>query len=450
MKSRHKSWVGSISLLLAACSGEGGSDEAVGTLPPAFGPGGVEAADVGGSASVDPAVQAPTGEQAEQPSGGAPPESLGPMATDLSEEGPAEPAESGQEGMAPAQEESVEPIAEGEPEPAEPEPTEPEPTEPDSVEPNPNPVVVAPGPSGLPAPPGPNDLAPPAGAPGDIRVLNWAGFQSAVTYSFDDNNTSQIQNYDTLQGLGVPFTFYLWTNQGSANDAVWRRALADGHEIGNHTMSHNPGSCTPGDINAATQFIQGNVRTTPYTMAAPNGDGCYANAANGLFFINRGVQPAQPVMPNGNSNPLNLNCYIPATNQAANVFNSNIDDGRARGGWVIYVIHGFNGNGFQPLNLGQFVNAVNYAKSLQDVWIGTMVDIGAYWLGQRAFTRAMTTENGDSKTWSWDLPGQFPPGKFLRATVGGGRLSQNGQQLPFDPHGYYEIALDAGSVTLEP
>jgi hypothetical protein len=44
----------------------------------------------------------------------------------------------------------------------------------------------------------------------------------------------------------------------------------------------------------------------------------------------------------------------------------------------------------------------------------------------------------------------FPAGKFLRVTVDGGTLSQSGVIVPWDDHGYYEIALDAGSVTLSP
>jgi hypothetical protein len=58
--------------------------------------------------------------------------------------------------------------------------------------------------------------------------------------------------------------------------------------------------------------------------------------------------------------------------------------------------------------------------------------------------------SGSDKTWTWKLPANFPPGKFLRVTVPGGTLKQNGATLPWDPHGYYEIALDAGSVTVSP
>ncbi len=171
-----------------------------------------------------------------------------------------------------------------------------------------------------------------------------------------------------------------------------------------------------------------------------------------MFFINRGVQPAQPVLPNDNSDPLNLNCYIPAPMQQTGTFNNNVNDARTRGGWVIYVIHGFTGDAqaYNAFDLNQLTAAVQYTKSLGDMWIGTMVDVGSYWLGQKAFAQATTAQSGDATTWSWTLPGQFPPGKYIRARVDGGTLTQNGEPLTWDPHGYYEIALDAGSVTLAP
>ena len=73
---------------------------------------------------------------------------------------------------------------------------------------------------------------------GDIQVVNWAGFKSAVTYSFDDNNSTQIQHYAEMQALGVPFTFFLWTGKSEATNAVWATAKTDGHELANHTFSH--------------------------------------------------------------------------------------------------------------------------------------------------------------------------------------------------------------------
>ena len=84
------------------------------------------------------------------------------------------------------------------------------------------------------------------------------------------------------------------------------------------------------------------------------------------------------------------------------------------------------------------------------MWIGRVVDVASYWLGQKAFSQATTTMSGSNKTWTWTLPSKFPTGKFLRVTVPGGSVTQNGTALPWNSHGFYEFALDAGSVTVGP
>lgn len=307
---------------------------------------------------------------------------------------------------------------------------------------------VGPGPSDLPPPPGPDNVPIPTGTPGDIKVLDWAGFPAAVTYSFDDNDGSQLNYYDQLHALGGRYTFYLVSGWG-INDAKWKKIAEDGNEIGNHTSDH---SCSVPGIEQAASAIQNQFGKAPTTLAAPNGDATCATQAQGRVFINRGVSPAQPVKPLDNSNPFNLNCYIPETGQLANTYNANIDTALSQKGWVIYVIHGINpgtSHSFQPVSWEGLKGAIEYAKS-KNVWIDTMENIGAYWLGQKAFAAATTQKSGDSTTWTWTLPDKFPPNKYLRVKVDGGTLTQDGVPLTWDPHGYYEIALDKKSVTLSP
>ncbi len=308
-----------------------------------------------------------------------------------------------------------------------------------------------PPPSGLPVPPGASDVAKPAGTPNNVTVINWAGFKGAVSYSFDDANSSQIQHYSELQALGVPFTFYLWTGKSDASNSIWGQALKDGHELGNHTQSHQSNG-TGQDIDSATQFIMQKFGVQAYTMAAPNGASGYTSLAKGRFIINRGVSD-NLIGPNDNSDPFTLPTFIPPQGASASAFNSEVDSAQSAGKWRTMCIHGFQGGSdgaYQPVPLDQFISSVNHAKSLGNMWIGTMVDVGSYWLGQKAFSSATTMTQGSDKTWSWTLPDKFPPGKYLRVTVDGGTLKQDGAALAWDGHGYYEIALDAGSVTLSP
>lgn len=308
--------------------------------------------------------------------------------------------------------------------------------------------------SGLPLPPGAGGMPKPSGTAGNITVLNWAGFKGAVSYTLDDDNDSQIADYSTLQAQGIPYTFYMWGNRTEASNSVWTQAVKDGHEIGNHTWSHS--STPPGgaaDITQDTTFIVQKYNVTPYTMAAPNGASVYTGLANGLFMTNRGVADAI-VKPNDNTDRFTLPCYIPPMGAPESDFDSEVDSAQSAGGWRIILVHGFIGSSnddgaYQPVNLSDYTAGIQHAKSLGNMWIGRLVDVAAYWLGQKAFSAA-TTSGTTSKTWTWTKPSNYPPGKYLRVTVAGGTLTQGSATVPWNDHGFYEISLDAGSVTLSP
>ncbi|WP_437981558.1 polysaccharide deacetylase family protein [Sorangium sp. So ce117] len=306
--------------------------------------------------------------------------------------------------------------------------------------------------SGLPPGPGAGNVPKPGGAAGGFKVIDWAGFAGAVTYSFDDSNQTQIQNYDAMNALGVPFTFYVWTGKSEANNAVWQKAQMDGHEIGNHTSSHamdDPGGSA---TDSAQQWIKQKFGITAYTMAAPYGANGYTSIAQSRFLINRGVSNAL-IGPNDNSNAFQLPTYIPPTNASKAQMDSEVASARSGKKWRTFCIHGFTGgndSAYQPIPFQAWVDHVKAVKAYGDVWIGTMETIGAYWRGQKAITDGTNTKNGNDTTYNWTLPQNFPPGKYVRVTVTGGTLKQNGTALKWHPQGYYEVALDAKSVTLSP
>jgi peptidoglycan/xylan/chitin deacetylase (PgdA/CDA1 family) len=314
--------------------------------------------------------------------------------------------------------------------------------------------------SGLPIPPGDGNVPRPSGTPGNMTVLDWAGLESAVSYTFDDSLTSQTMHYSELQATGVRMTFYIVS--GNATSATWTTAARDGHEIANHTAHHchdDGTGCSwggyAGSLEAELTQCTNHIKQTfgvsgVYTMAAPFGDGGWATAAQSQFFINRGVAGGT-VAPNDTTDPFSLPCKTAAMGEAASGFNSAIDSAHAAGRWQLLLFHSLGGDGgYNPVMTSDVLASVNHAKGLGTMWIDSVVNVGAYWRAQKVVAALTPTMSGMDRTWTWTLPTNFPPGKYLRVTVPGGTLKQGGAALPWDGHGYYEIALDALSVTLSP
>jgi peptidoglycan/xylan/chitin deacetylase (PgdA/CDA1 family) len=351
--------------------------------------------------------------------------------------------------------------------------------------PSPQPAVIVPPPATAPPPPAPaaptavaspvarglpvpaaRGIPRPSGAPGNLTVLDWAGFKGAVSWTFDDAQPSHIAHYAELAAVGVPMTFYITTN----NDAepgfleTWQRAVKDGHELGNHSVHHchaDLTGCTSGrplptleaELDDASAYLVAHTgQPAVWTAASPFGDRGYERPDATRFFINRGV-PGGTIAPRDDTDRFNLPTHPLTANETAARMNQATDTARAGGRWVIFLVHTLTPTGavwYAPVATTEVTAAMAHAKALPDVWTGTLVDVGAYWWGQKLVTEAKPAVSGNTTTWSWTLPPHFPPGKILRVKVDGGTPSQNGEPLTWSDHGYYEVALDAGSLTLGP
>lgn len=66
-----------------------------------------------------------------------------------------------------------------------------------------------------------------------------AGKRAAVSLTFDDARVSEIDNgLDILDRYGVKGTFYVLPAGVRKRLYGWKRAVANGHEIGNHSLTH--------------------------------------------------------------------------------------------------------------------------------------------------------------------------------------------------------------------
>jgi peptidoglycan/xylan/chitin deacetylase (PgdA/CDA1 family) len=324
------------------------------------------------------------------------------------------------------------------------------------------------GASGLPEPPA-TGVPQPTGAAGGLTVLDWAGFTSAVSWTFDDSQPSQIEHYPDLEAVGIPMTFYITiVNDTESNyDATWTQAIADGNEIGNHTVHHcqaNLTNCASGtpdatleeEIDDCTSYIdqhypaQGGV----WTAASPYGDEGYDADDMTRFLVNRGVASGMVgTGPYDFTDPFNLPIYLAQPMDTAAIFDAQIDEAHLQGEWLIILVHTITPTDqvwYNPVAITDVTGAMTHGQSLPDVWNDSVVHVAAYWRAEKMFALLMPAISGGVTTWTWTLPAHFPPGQFLRVTVTGGTLTQGATTLAWDPHGFYEVSLDAGTLTLSP
>src|SRR4051812_10049530 len=65
------------------------------------------------------------------------------------------------------------------------------------------------------------------------------GKHAALSLSFDDARMSQVDSGTTLLNqFGAKATFFVVPSSVEERINGWRQAVGDGHEIGNHTLTH--------------------------------------------------------------------------------------------------------------------------------------------------------------------------------------------------------------------
>jgi len=119
--------------------------------------------------------------------------------------------------------------------------------------------------------------------------FEWPGGQrAAVSLSFDDARSSQIDNaIAILDRYGVKATFYVGLSGVDKRLDNWRQVAGNGHEIGNHTLTHPCSANLPfvnrpdhalenltlermeAELSGADEAIRERLGVTPVTFAYP-------------------------------------------------------------------------------------------------------------------------------------------------------------------------------------
>lgn len=229
------------------------------------------------------------------------------------------------------------------------------------------------------------------------------GARAALSLTFDDARPSQITNgLALLEKAGVRATFFVSPQNLSRQLAGWKSALAQGHEIGNHTLSH---PCTgnygfsrnnaledytlermAGELERANDFIEEQLGVRPVSFAYPCGQKfvgrgrevqSYVPLVAERFLAGRGYldeaandptfcDPAQLLATGGDD-------------QSFEELKVLVDQAIAGGRWLVLVGHEIGNGGFQTTRMPALEQICAYARSPERaVWVDTVERVTRY------------------------------------------------------------------------
>lgn len=306
---------------------------------------------------------------------------------------------------------------------------------------------------------------PPARELPHLQVLPWNGHRAAFTLTFDDSSPSEADEaLPVLDERGVHGTFFVTEANITTDeeDATWARALRNGHELGNHTVEHchgrelGHGKCRSAraEIEGCNAFIESKLGARDvYTFAYPftQQDG-YKRVAESDFLLARagggGLVDAQTT-PDWYS--MDARFIEPSRGQTIADWDGWIDETVHDAKWLVLVFHSIlPETWFEGIPKEALGAIVDHAKSADDLWIDTFVNVGAYLRAERMFEGLKPLPLANGVDYRWTLPHHFPPGKSLRIAIERGRLSQGGVGLHPDAGGVYTVALDAKELAWAP
>ncbi|MCG3179690.1 MAG: hypothetical protein BIFFINMI_02031 [Phycisphaerae bacterium] len=240
------------------------------------------------------------------------------------------------------------------------------------------------------------------------QSLTWPhGALAAVSLTFDDARVSQVDaGLPVLDRYGIRATFYV--SVGSAlreRLAQWKQAKANGHEIGNHTMTH---PCTGNypwtrgnaledfwlermecELDEASLRIERMFGEKPLTFAYPCGQTfvgrgrrarSYVPLVARRFLVGRGWGGTTPHDPARGD--LAQAWSIAMDGKTFTQLRAEIERAATRGAWLILVGHEVGRRGDTPYHTTSRHTLARLCRHLRDarqeLWVDTVAAVGAF------------------------------------------------------------------------
>lgn len=308
-----------------------------------------------------------------------------------------------------------------------------------------------------------------------FTVLPWNGHTAAVSLTFDDARPVHLDvAAPELNKRGLHATFFVVVAKLTRLDD-WRRLRSQGHELGNHSVSHeHPRELSKESeetqVEDAKRFLDSNFKSNISIFAYP-----YTEISPGLVFWVRRYNFAarggctdegcdgDSLYITSSSTPdwYNLPSQVAFTRYDTAAYRSRIDRAIFLHAWTILQIHGIGdpSTGWEPIPRNTFLSLLDYLKACEakGLWIAPFSEVAAYLRAATTFEHATKTDRTAQgrhgivreDTYAWEVPENFPTGVSLKLKAGPHvHLYQADEELTPDKNGIFTVAFDAKSLSV--
>src|SRR3569832_499637 len=250
-----------------------------------------------------------------------------------------------------------------------------------------------------------------------LRIAKYKGDkQAAASYTFDDGSPSSFTIADMFEKRNLRASFYIIAGKVLNEDWPKWKALSDkGHEIGNHSMTHDLDLGNPAltdaqldvEINQAQSVIGQQIGIVPKVFAFP-WHSYTARAKSVALQHHIAIRDPEP-----DDHDYSLaffdNAQAPDQNTALASVNAQLADTVANGGWFGAAGHGIDGDGWSPVTTQLLEDHLNFAQQYAPrLWIDTYLNVARYRLCQKLLTAEATIDSAQQITVR--LSGSYDPG----------------------------------------
>lgn len=237
------------------------------------------------------------------------------------------------------------------------------------------------------------------------KSFRWpGGRRAAVSLTFDDARPSQLDHgIPVLDRHGIKGTFFANPDRVKQRHGDWRRALDNGHEIANHTMTHPCSGNFPfarkkaledmtleqmaQELDSASAALETLLGVRPRTFAYTCGNSFVGRGANHRSYVPLVAERfvvGRDAFNECANDPLFCDLALAASLDADRASLSQIerwiDQAVETGGWVIFMAHDvFPALARQSISVKKLGDVCRLlAKRREEIWTDTVLAVGEY------------------------------------------------------------------------